>query len=278
MKTNQIEEKSSSSPTILVAARGAGIFGVINTKGLRGYDVQTAEDGASALLMLPRVSPNLIVLDVDLAKVNWFEFYKSVRNDPIHALTPILILVNTTEDVTGVSNFSLGNTDFVVKPVAPQELLVRMRRLLYLRQSADGSAGLLDYDDLRLDVPRHEVRVKGHEINLTVTEFKLLVTLAQRRGRVQSRERLLQDVCDYFASAMETRTIDTHVRRLRSKLGTARWHVETVRGIGYRFLEKPMGGKQPDQTWELSLQALSPSLGISHRPLPITLRSHQEAR
>ena len=169
MKIMQSEIKSFPSPTILIAENGAGIIELIHANGMTDYDLLAAEDGASALLMLPRVSPSLIVLDVDLAKVNWFEFYKSIRKDHAHARTPILILINSTEDVIGLSDFSLGNTDFVIKPFTPQELLVRMRRLLNLRQSTDDDSGVLEYDDLQLDVPRHEVLVNGDEINLTVT-------------------------------------------------------------------------------------------------------------
>jgi two-component system phosphate regulon response regulator PhoB len=221
--------------------------------------------------MLPRISPSLIVLDVDLAKVNWFEFYKSIRKDHTHARTPILILINSAEAIIGLSDFSLCNTDFVVKPFTPQELQVRMRRLLDLRQSTEAESGVLDYEDLLLDVPRHEVLVNGDEINLTVTEFKLLATLAQRRGRVQSRERLLQDVCEYHASGLETRTIDTHMRRLRNKLGPANWHLESVRGIGYRFLEKLR-----DRAWKPKLQATPPRSSIPRRALPVALRGQPQ--
>jgi two-component system phosphate regulon response regulator PhoB len=273
MKIMQSEVKSSPIPTILIAENGAGIIELIHANGMTDYDLLAAEDGASALLMLPRVNPSLIVLDVDLAKVNWFEFYKSIRKDHAHARTPILILINSTEDVIGLSDFSLGNTDFVIKPFTPQELLVRMRRLLNLRQSTDDDSGILEYDDLQLDVPRHEVLVNGDEINLTVTEFKLLATLAQRRGRVQSRERLLQDVCEYHASGLETRTIDTHMRRLRNKLGPANWHLESVRGIGYRFLEK-----QPGRTWKRNLPSAAPPSAISRRPLPIALQDNSTIR
>jgi two-component system phosphate regulon response regulator PhoB len=239
MKIIPMLNKNLLKPTILVTDNGAETIRQFKVAVSReGYDVLTVADGETALLMLPRVSPNLIVLDIDLPKVNWIEFCRLVRNDPAIAGLPILVLTNKAEEVGSLSDFGLANTDFVVKPFNPQELGLRIKRLLQARQLADPEVEKLAFDELHLDLSQHEVTVHGDPIHLTITEFKLLATLAQRRGRVQSRERLLQDVCEYN-SFVETRTIDTHMRRLRSKLGMARWHLETVRGIGYRFSKSP---------------------------------------
>jgi DNA-binding response OmpR family regulator len=241
MKISEIFRKNTAKPAILAVGAGAETMGriTLNTE-LDSYDIKVVDDGAAALLMLPRVKPRLIVLDVELTTVSWINFYKLVRQEQTLAGTPILILTNTVEEVANLTDFNLGNTDFLVKPFAPQELSLRARRLLFKQQTSDLDADILDYDDLRLDVARHEVTVQGDSVYLTATEFKLLATLAQRQGRVQTRERLLQDVCAYNTSFLETRTIDTHMRRLRSRLGPARWHLETVRGIGYQFRDKPL--------------------------------------
>jgi two-component system phosphate regulon response regulator PhoB len=148
----------------------------------------------------------------------------------------VLVLTDKVEPLGQLPDFTIGNTDFAVKPFHPAELVLRIRRLLFNWQIASRESGIMAYEDLKLDVSRHEVLADGRTVHLTATEFKLLATLAQRRGR------LLQDVCDYSnSSQLFTRTIDTHMRRLRNKLGPAQWHLETVRGVGFRFREKPAG-------------------------------------
>jgi two-component system phosphate regulon response regulator PhoB len=235
MKTIPMPDKSTMNPTILIAENGAEVLRQIKSNGIReGFEFLTVSDGATALLMLPRISPDLIVLDIDSPKTRWTEFCQLIRNDQAISGIPILILTSRPEEAQSLADFGLGNTDFAVKPINPQELMVRIKRLLHARQITDLTGEKMAFDDLELDLTQHEVTVQGNSIRLTYTEFKLLITLAQRRGRVQSRERLLADVCDY-SGMMETRTIDTHMRRLRSKLGSARWHLETVRGVGYRF-------------------------------------------
>jgi len=235
MNTISIPDKTTMNPTILIAENGAEILKQIKASGIReGFEFLTVSDGATALLMLPRISPDLIVLDIDSPKLRWTEFCRMIRSDQTISGIPILILTSNAEEARCLSDFGLGNTDFAVKPFNSQELILRIRRLLHARQNTDLSGEKIAFDDLELDLSQREVTVQGDFVHLTCTEYKLLMTLAQRRGRVQSRERLLEDVCDY-SGMMETRTIDTHMRRLRSKLGPARWHLETVRGVGYRF-------------------------------------------
>jgi DNA-binding response OmpR family regulator len=239
MKLIQSTVKTATRPTILIVKENLKKEGLLDDHArLDEYNVLVAEDSAAALLMAPRISPNLIVLGVGLTKVRWIEFFCSIRKDSTLMRTPLLISTNDADAVCNLTDFGLANTDFIVEPFTPQELILRMRRLLYNNQLGNIETSVFTYGDMQLDVARYEVEVGGNEVHLTSTEFKLLATLAQRRGRVQSREMLLQDVFSYNTSDIETRTIDTHMRRLRQKLGGAQWHLETVRGVGYRFREK----------------------------------------
>jgi two-component system phosphate regulon response regulator PhoB len=136
-----------------------------------------------------------------------------------------------------VLGFELGADDYLTKPFSPRELVLRIKRLLRSGPSTEDKGDRIQVGDLALDIPGHQAMVKGRPIELTATEFKLLTVLAQRRGRVQSREQLLQDVWEYD-TLIDTRTVDTHMRRLREKLGPAAKHLDTVRGVGYRFLDE----------------------------------------
>jgi two-component system phosphate regulon response regulator PhoB len=136
-----------------------------------------------------------------------------------------------------VLGLELGADDYVTKPFSPRELVLRVKRLLRTGVGPDDKGDRIQVGDLLVDVLRHQASVNGTGIDLTATEFKLLTTLAQRRGRVQTREKLLQDVWGYD-NAIDTRTVDTHMRRLREKLGLAAKYLDTVRGVGYRFVEE----------------------------------------
>src|SRR5437899_822753 len=133
-------------------------------------------------------------------------------------------------------SFELGADDYLTKPFSPRELVLRIKRLLRSGPSTEDKGDRIYVGDLALDIPGHQAMVKGRPIELTATEFKLLTVLAQRRGRVQSREQLLQDVWEYD-TLIDTRTVDTHMSRLREKLGPAAKHLDTVPGVGYRFPE-----------------------------------------
>jgi DNA-binding response OmpR family regulator len=241
MNTNQpLNDPSAKARTILVAGESAETLALLRACAeARGCKLVTAQDGASALLAASRVRPSLIILGAELAKIRWIDFYTFIRHDAALALTPILLLTNNTEDVDKLPDWGLPNIDFSNKPCTQQELMLRMRRLLNAGKPADTAAETLTLGELTLNVARHEVTVGGDEVRLTLTEFKLLTTLAKSRGRVQSRSRLLQDAFDYNTSVIQTRTVDTHMRRLRLKLGPVGPHLETVRGVGYRFTEKP---------------------------------------
>jgi two-component system phosphate regulon response regulator PhoB len=138
-------------------------------------------------------------------------------------------------EVDRVLGLELGADDYVTKPFSPRELILRIKKLLRPRHT-DQEKEQLRFGEILIDVPKHEVIVDGSPVDLTLTEFKLITLMAQRCGRVQSREQLLSDVWEYH-SPIDTRTVDTHVRRLREKLGPAARHLDTVRGVGYRFVE-----------------------------------------
>jgi DNA-binding response OmpR family regulator len=203
-----------------------------NLKGA-GLDVITAADGTEALKKAAQHSPDLIVLDVMLPEVDGLEVCKVLRRDAKTSAIPILMLTAKAAEIDRVLGLELGADDYVTKPFSPRELVLRVKRLLRGTPAPTGSERF-EWKELSVDIPRHQVSVKGKLIDLTATEFKLLIMLIQRRGRVQSREQLLQDVWEYEAT-IDTRTVDTHMRRLREKLGSAAKYLDTVRGVGYRF-------------------------------------------
>lgn len=201
-----------------------------------GYEVATASDGAEALNKARRIQPNLVILDVMMPEIDGMEVCKLLRRDPATSTIPIIMLTAKASEVDRVLGLELGADDYVVKPFSPRELVLRVKKLLDRGKPAESPKEKMVFGDLVIDMPRHAVFWKAKEIELTATEFKLLVTLAQRKGRVQSRDALLRDVWGY-ESMIDTRTVDTHMRRLREKLGLAAKYLDTLRGVGYRFVE-----------------------------------------
>ncbi|MBN2506357.1 MAG: response regulator transcription factor [Verrucomicrobia bacterium] len=201
-----------------------------------GYDVVTASDGEEALKKARGLFPGLIILDLMLPEVDGLEVCKILRRDPKTSGIPIVMVTAKAAEIDRVLGLELGADDYVTKPFSPRELVLRVKRLLRTGQESTDKLERMELKDMTIDVPRHEVTVKGRAVDLTATEFKLLTILAQRRGRVQSRDKLLQDVWEYD-TLIDTRTVDTHMRRLREKLGAAAHHLDTVRGVGYRFVE-----------------------------------------
>ena len=204
-----------------------------NLKGA-GLDVVTASDGAEALKKAAHHTPDLIILDVMLPEVDGLEVCKVLRRSPKTAGVPILMLTSKAAEVDRIVGLELGADDYVTKPFSPRELVLRVKRLLRSPKTAEKTPDHFEWKELSVDIPRHSVTVKGKPVELTATEFKLLTLLIGRRGRVQSRDQLLQDVWEYEAT-IDTRTVDTHMRRLREKLGPAAKYLDTVRGVGYRF-------------------------------------------
>ncbi len=202
-----------------------------------GFTPIFAKDGSRALASARDERPALIVLDLMLPEIDGLEVCKILRRDPATAMIPILMLTARAAEMDRVIGLELGADDYVTKPFSPRELVLRIKKLLARVKNADDPVAQLRFGELEVDVPRHTVTVSGNAIALTATEFKLLEILARRRGRVQSRERLLQDVWGY-ENPIDSRTVDTHMRRLREKIGGAARFLETIRGVGYRFVSE----------------------------------------
>jgi len=199
-----------------------------------GYAPLFAKDGARAILIARDERPALIVLDLMLPEVDGLEVCKILRRDPATAAIPIVMLTARAAEMDRVIGLEIGADDYVTKPFSPRELVLRIKKQLARAKSSDEPMGQIRLGELEIDVPRHEVKIAHEPVTLTPTEFRLLEILARRRGRVQTRERLLQDVWGY-ENPIDSRTVDTHMRRLREKIGGAADYLETIRGVGYRF-------------------------------------------
>jgi DNA-binding response OmpR family regulator len=201
-----------------------------------GFDVVTAADGDEALKKAKAHLPALVVLDLMLPEIDGLEVCKLLRRDPATAKMPVLMLTAKAAEIDRVLGLELGADDYVTKPFSPRELVLRIKKLLERGQSKAEARDSMRFGELLIDIPKHLASWRGKSFDLTATEFKLLTVLAQRSGRVQSRDTLLRDVWEYD-SMIDTRTVDTHMRRLREKLGPAAKYLDTVRGVGYRFVE-----------------------------------------
>ena len=207
------------------------------TLSLRKADfvVSHAEDGASGLRQARKESPALIILDLMLPKMPGLEVCKALKSDPATKHIPIIMLTAKAEEIDRIVGLEFGADDYVTKPFSPREMVLRVKAILR-RGKGEVAEEPLTFGLIRLDPARHHVTVNGKPVRLTSVEFKLLSMLMLRRGRVQARDRLLNEVWGY-ESLIDTRTVDTHVRRLRKKLGKAADAIETVRGFGYRLRE-----------------------------------------
>jgi two-component system phosphate regulon response regulator PhoB len=203
-----------------------------------GFAPIFAKDGGRAIAAARDERPALIVLDLMLPQIDGLEVCKILRRDPATAAIPILMLTARAAEMDRVLGLELGADDYVTKPFSPRELVLRIKKLLARARSAEEPLANLRFAELEIDVPQHRVTIAGEPVELTATEFKLLELLARRRGRVQTRERLLQDVWGY-ENPIDSRTVDTHMRRLREKVGEAARFLETIRGVGYRFTAEP---------------------------------------
>ena len=202
--------------------------------GQAGFQTLTAADGAEALRKARSSAPDLILLDLMLPELDGLEVCKLLRRDSKTSAIPIIMLTARASEMDRIVGLELGAVDYVPKPFSPRELVLRVKKRLEKSGGAPPK-NLHVFGLLQVDVSRHLVTVKGRRVELTATEFNLLTLLVQRAGHVQSRDRLLRDVWEY-ESHIDTRTVDTHMRRLREKLGPAAKYLETVRGVGYRFL------------------------------------------
>jgi two-component system phosphate regulon response regulator PhoB len=205
-----------------------------------GLETVLASTGEQALRELRRRLPDMVVLDLMLPDVSGTEICRAIKADPRTRHVPVLMLTAKGDEIDRIVGFELGADDYVTKPFSVRELVLRVKAILRRgAHPADGPPGRVG--PIRVDVDSHRAYVDGAEIQLTPLEFKLLTTFMSRLGRVQSREQLLEDVWD-MSSEVETRTVDTHVKRLREKLGSGRDLLETVRGIGYRLVDPGDGG------------------------------------
>jgi phosphate regulon transcriptional regulator PhoB len=201
-----------------------------------GYTVIKAEDGLVALTKARETRPDLIVLDLMLPELSGLEVCKVLKKEPGTAHIPIIMLTAKAEEVDRIVGLELGADDYLTKPFSPRELVLRIKSVMRRGREATETTEQISLGDIQIDRARYEITIAGESVDFTATEFKLLTVLMERRGRVQSRDTLLNDVWGY-ESAIDTRTVDTHVRRLREKLGDSAHCIETVRGFGYRMNE-----------------------------------------
>jgi two-component system phosphate regulon response regulator PhoB len=211
--------------------------------GQAGHQVLTAERGSAALELARKERPALVLLDLMLPDISGLDVCRLLKSDPTLKHIPVIMLTARSEEIDRVVGFELGADDYVVKPFSVRELVLRIQAVLRRAQTngaadpADAASELL-FGRLRVDRSAHRTWVDGEEVLLTPLEMRLLWTLYLRRGRVQTRATLLDEVWE-ASPENNTRTVDTHIKRLREKLGAAGVYVETVRGIGYRFASTP---------------------------------------
>ena len=239
-------DKSKKAARVLVVEDETDIAALVAYQLTReGYQVETASDGIAALDALRKEKPDLVVLDRMLPEVSGDEVLNTIRSDPTMLNLPVLVLTAKRDLQDRISGLELGADDYLTKPFSPRELVLRVDAILRRAHGelklAAGGGRILRVGPLRVDVGAHIVTLDGDELNLTPTEFRLLRTLLERRGRTQSRRQLLTEawqVDSTMANRLHTRTVDMHVRRLRGKMGAAGEWIETVRGFGYRFQQK----------------------------------------
>ena len=227
-----------SNVKILIVEDDKHIFKLIQynlTKA--GFDSIVTVTGEDALETLERDQVDLILLDIMLPKMDGFEFCKEVKKDSKFSQIPIIMLTAKGEEVDKVLGFELGADDYIVKPFSVRELILRIKAILKRGKEKEVGKDVMEVENIKLDVKRHEVTASGKELKLTLMEFKLLKVLMSRKGRVQSRDRLLEDVWD-MAADVTTRTIDTHIKHLRKKLGKSGKLIETIRGLGYKIKDE----------------------------------------
>lgn len=231
--------QSNSMAKILVIEDEADIRQVVEFNlAEKGHTVFLAASGGEGLKLAREKKPDLVLLDLMLPDMSGTEVCKALRADAALAGLYIMMVTAKGEEIDRVLGFELGADDYVVKPFSVRELSLRVNALLRRRVSDLPPAATFNFGVLEVDREAHRIWVQSEEILLTALEFKLLITLHDRKNRVQTRSALLNDVWGIEAD-ITTRTVDTHVKRLREKLGKAGEYIETVRGVGYRFADGP---------------------------------------
>jgi len=200
-----------------------------------GFDVAAAEDGQFGIELAQAFKPDIILLDLMMPGVDGLEVCRQLKGDPALARIPIIMLTAKGEEVDKIVGLELGADDYVVKPFSPRELVLRIKAILRRYGAPEPNAPKLwEREGLKVDFEAHQIEIDAEPMSLTATEFKLLTVLISGAGKVQTRDNLLDTVWDTHFEGY-SRTVDTHVRRLRQKLGPYAAWIETIRGVGYRF-------------------------------------------
>ncbi len=207
---------------------------VANSLACNGFQIFTASDGPTAITIARDEEPGLIILDIVMPGMSGFEVTRALKGDNSTVQIPILILSARNEEVDRVTGFELGVDDFVSKPFSPRELVLRAKAIMSRRSRTSDEGQLFRCGEITVDTQRHEVSFRNQVIHLTMTEFKILAELMSASGRVVTREDLLGLVWGKERT-LDVRTVDTHLRRLRERLGVAAAQIQTVRGFGYRI-------------------------------------------
>jgi two-component system, OmpR family, phosphate regulon response regulator PhoB len=230
---------SRPQPRILVVEDEPDIVALVSYQLAReGFRVETAASGPEALAAVQRQVPDLVILDRMLPGISGDEVLKSLRSEEATRTLPVLMLTAKRDQEHRIEGLELGADDYLTKPFSPREMVLRARAILRRAAETKTPGRVLQRGPIRVDLSSNEASLDGEELVLTPTEFRLLQALVERGGRTQSRRQLLEaawEVEPHVSSRLQTRTVDMHVRRLRSKLGVAGEWVETVRGFGYRL-------------------------------------------
>lgn len=222
-------------PTVLIVDDEVDVVDLVRYK-LKGagYAALVANDGLEGLRIARERRPDLVVLDLMLPQMSGEEVCRQLKSHPDTAAIPVLMLTAKGMPDERISGLEIGADDYMAKPFSPRELVLRVDAVLRRVRAGKRQSERVEIDEFCIDKGSFEISLEGQKLELTSTEFKLLCLLLERRGRTQSRETLLFDVWGY-TSAIDTRTVDTHIRRVREKLGAAAGRIETLRGEGYRF-------------------------------------------
>ena len=199
-----------------------------------GFTVESFSNGESFLEALEKTIPNLVILDLMLPGISGLDVCRELRSNENHNNIAVVMLTAKSEEIDRIVGFELGADDYVTKPFSVRELILRVKVLIKKRFQNPVNEQILEFGPITMNLDAHDVLVDGRNIILTALEFKLLKHLMNRKGRVQTRDQLLGDVWGY-SSEVTTRTVDTHIKRLREKLGEPGDLIQTIRGVGYRF-------------------------------------------
>lgn len=211
---------------------------LVYTLGAKGFTVEAVNDPNRSIGVARTFLPDLVILDVMMPDLNGLQICRMLRADAKLKKVPVIFLTAKAEEGDRIKGLEIGADDYICKPFSTKELILRVQTILRrLNEGAAAVPQMITVGQIVMDGERHIVTVSGAVVDLTATEFKLLRLLMERRGRVQTREHLLINVWNY-ETEIETRTVDTHVRRLREKLGTEADWIETIRGVGYRIAER----------------------------------------